>query len=288
MNEFQDLMEKTFRGCIDVLMDSQAWNDSQGFRLLAKVLAFIPELKRDAQLAYSLQFSSVDESVLNPPKEVAEENAAEAEGDKEIVANGGTVVSAGEGKQIPTTDTITTITEMAKSNAETSKRILALLPNIKGAPTPSEEAKETPKTEDLNPYSEIFCNGCSKLFSDWNKGSVYLCITCTNCDLCEDCWKMRDRCNKGEEWRDWKSFCGEGHRYIRGPVIGWKGVKGGVLKLDGVGEEKVEGKDGGEGGDNCREWEEIVFKEWLEGLQERWTEAWKGFWKKEELVVDIF
>ena len=34
--------------------------------------------------------------------------------------------------------------------------------------------------------------------------------------------------------------------------------------------------------------EALVFKDRLEGLQMRWTEAWKVFWEKEELVVGVF
>jgi hypothetical protein len=99
-----------------------------------------------------------------------------------------------------------------------------------------------------------------------------MCVVCTNCDLCEECWKKRDRSNKGEEWKDWKRYCGDDHRYIRGPIKGWKGVKDGLLRL--------EGEDG-------KETIEILFTQWVAGIQERWKEAWLGFWKRDVLVVDI-
>ena len=289
-SEFQDLMEKTFRKGIDSLTDTEAWNDSMGFRLLAKVLAFIPELRRDAQIAYSLIFSSVDEGILNPQEEAVGGNAAAGtEGKMEAIVKGEAVAPTGVEKHISSTETISLTSSTAQLNLGMTEQTQEVLSLTNDASISSEETEDSPTTEDLNPYSSIFCNGCSAPFSDWNLGSVYLCIVCTNCDLCEDCWKKRDRCNKGEEWTDWKRFCGEGHRYIRGPMVGWKGVKGGVLRFAGAEEEKTaEGeKDGVEGGDGKGRGEEIVFEEWIRGLQCRWEEAWTHFWKREELVVDI-
>ena len=204
-------------------------------------------MKRDAQIAYTLQFSNVDDKILHPPEEVeTAENEERKEGlrNKEVDA---------DTKELPIGDT------PSKTAAELSGEM------VQGD---SPEAK----VEDLNPASDIYCNGCPRTFSDWTKGSVYMCLVCTNCDLCEECWTKRDRCNKGEEWKDWKRYCGDDHRYIRGPIKGWKGVKDGVLRL--------EGEDG-------KETIEILFTQWVAGIQDRWKEAWLGFWKRDVLVVDI-
>ena len=73
--------------------------------------------------------------------------------------------------------------------------------------------------------------------------------------------------NHGEEWKEWKTFCGPNHRYVKGPVADWKGVKNGVIPIGG---------------------DKVTFKEWLRGLtQERWRQAWADFWKREESVSDI-
>jgi tetratricopeptide (TPR) repeat protein len=247
MSEFQDLIEKTFQVCIAALTDTLAWNDSQGFRLLAKVLSFVPDMKRDAQIAYTLQFSNVDDKILHPPEEA---ETAENEEGKEGLRN-------------------------EEVNAATKELPIGDTPSKAAAELPGETVQDDPpeaKVEDLNPASDIYCNGCSRTFSDWTKGSVYMCIVCTNCDLCEECWTKRDRCNKGEEWKDWKRYCGDDHRYIRGPIKGWKGVKDGVLRLAG--------EDG-------KEMIEILFTQWVAGIQDRWKEAWLGFWKRDVLVVNI-
>lgn len=245
-NEFQTIMDKTFRGCIDALTDTQAWNDSQAFRLLAKTLAFIPEMKRDAQIAYSLQFSTVDEKLLNPPDEVEEEKPVDV-----TLTNGENVQPAEE-----------------------------IAPTEHAASTPpNDEDPAEAFTEQLNPSGAIYCDGCARNFSDWTEGSTYICIMCTNCDLCEDCFTKIDRCNKGEPWPEWKRYCGPDHRYIKGSIKGWKGVRDGVLRFEYPEEEGTEEKIG--------RLEEIKFTDWIDGVQERWSEAWKEFWGKEELVVDI-
>jgi tetratricopeptide (TPR) repeat protein len=261
-SEFQSLMDNTFREAINSLTDNQAWNDSGGFRILAKVLAFVPEMRRDAQIASSLQFSAVDEKIFKELDESRDGQASDTD-IKEPSANGHDTEAAVEEKEI----VIQEITEVNIQPQEVS-------PNVQEIqlPTTTTEEATADITEDLNPYSSVICNGCQRIFNNWRNGAVYGCIECTDCDLCEDCFKKIDRCNKGEPWTEWKKYCGENHKYIRGPIAGWKGVKDGVIRIEKTEDGQVE---------------ELNFGVWLDGLQDRWKEAWKGFWKREELVVDI-
>lgn len=208
---------------------------------MVKVLAVIPGLHRNAQVAYSLQFLNVDESLSVPPG-AGTPDSAEVEGPE-------------EGN---TTNRDTAISEWSSNNVD----------------------------EDLSSDSAINCSGCSRRFSNWNDGSLYFCIICKSCDLCEDCRKKREKCEDEKQWNEWKRFCGEGHKYIMGPIIGWRGVKGGtmrVAKASDMGQDmdvrasKMDGDDV----------EEISFKIWLEGLQMTWAEAWKRLWKRNVLVVNI-
>ena len=61
--DFQAMMEKTFKSCIDGLTDTIGYNDEASFRLLAKVLAILGGMDRDAQIALSMQFSVTDPKV---------------------------------------------------------------------------------------------------------------------------------------------------------------------------------------------------------------------------------
>jgi tetratricopeptide (TPR) repeat protein len=263
-NEFQSLMDNRFREAINSLTDNQAWNDSGGFRALAKVLAFVPEMHKDAQIASSLQFSAVDEKLFKEADESRDEQSSDTNM-KEPLANGHETEPAVEEKETVKQKII---------EVEIQSQEGSLIVQEIQLPTTTTEEATADIPEDLNPYSSIYCNGCQRSFNNWREGAVYGCIECTDCDLCEDCFKKIDRCNKGEPWTEWKRYCGENHKYIRAPIAGWKGVKDGVIRIEKVG-------DGEQGV------EELNFGVWLDGLQDRWKEAWKGFWKREELVFDI-
>ncbi|KAF8860934.1 hypothetical protein BDZ45DRAFT_293513 [Acephala macrosclerotiorum] len=284
-NDFQSVIEKTFRACIDALTDNQAWNDCSGFRILAKVMAFVPEMKRDAQIAYSLQFSAVDDKLFNPPSEASSEavdaDAGESAKSPEALTNGQAVIPRTAEGMALSAKAVEVIVQAAEIPAEIPADVQDISP-----PTEADDSAKD-AAEDLNPNSDIWCDGCGDTFSDWTVKPVYGCIICTNCDLCEDCWKKRDACNKGEPWTEWKTFCGENHKYIKGPMPGWKGVKDGVLRIETVGYGEPQQPNGTESEPKTAKVEEIKFEVWLDDIQERWTEAWKGFWKREDLIVDI-
>lgn len=63
LSELQDGLEKTSSACVEALRDDTGWNDCGAFRMLAKVLACVPGLERDAQISLSLQFSMVDRDI---------------------------------------------------------------------------------------------------------------------------------------------------------------------------------------------------------------------------------
>jgi hypothetical protein len=79
--------------------------------------------------------------------------------------------------------------------------------------------------------------------------------------------------NLGEPNTFWQTYCGKNHRYIKGPIKGWKGVKDGVMRIE---------RDDGS-------LEETEVRDWLKDLHEkRWGEAWDKFWLSQTEVDDIF
>ncbi|KAF1813441.1 hypothetical protein P152DRAFT_457803 [Eremomyces bilateralis CBS 781.70] len=66
--DFQDSLDGIFKGCVEALSDSEGWNDFPSFRMLAKSLACLPGLERDAQIALSCQFYIVDKDIREPDK----------------------------------------------------------------------------------------------------------------------------------------------------------------------------------------------------------------------------
>ena len=236
-SEFGALMRKIFDTCVEGLSDGIGWNDSVSFRLLAKTLACVSGLERDSQIACSCQFSIVDPTLFPiSENEDDEKKQDEKEGNAKETEN-------------------VKKNQDAKDNSDEEKKGDIM-----------EDARETSpggSPEDLAPSNGCYCNGCGRSFRAWTM-PIYYCILCSDCDLCEMCYQKRrafDRGN-GEE----VTYCGRDHRYIRGPMDGWKGVKDGVIT---IGEEKV------------------TFDDWLTGLKDtRWKEAWEMFWK-EDPVRDI-
>jgi tetratricopeptide (TPR) repeat protein len=265
-SEFQSGMEKIFKGCVTALTDKDGWNDSEAFRLLAKVLAWVPGLERDAQISVSLQFSCVDKEVFK-----TQNGSPDAGGPDETAANA-TNGSLENNQAISATD-------MTKSGISLEKPVETAVANGNNpsAETIGDEStkarsaekllsKESEPEEDLLAFWSIKCNGCDKIIRNWKDGPFYLCVVCTDIDLCLECYNKIQASNQGGEWKEWQTFCGLHHRYI-GPMKDWNGVKDGVIRF---GEEKM------------------AFTEWLDGLnKDRWREAWVNWWQKDELVDDI-
>lgn len=54
--EFESYLNKSFDACVEALSDTEGWNDHNGVRFFGKVLAILPGLQRDAQIALACQF----------------------------------------------------------------------------------------------------------------------------------------------------------------------------------------------------------------------------------------
>jgi hypothetical protein len=270
-SEFQDGLEKTFHSCIEALKDNEGLNDRGGFRLLAKVLACVPGLEKDAQISLSLQFSIVDQSVYKTDESAEmpdgkEDPDKEKEDPKPGAGTNGTMEN-GRGVALKEHTIRVEIPKEPADSDPTAKNMAVDEVAIKAATEAcGDEDEEEEDLEKVN--GPLSCNACSSSFPNWKSGSIYLCIICTGCDLCEEDYHKRLAMNRGEEFKDvWKTFCGPNHRYIRGPIKEWKGVKDGVIRY---GEVRVE------------------FTEWLRQLsEEKWKEAWRKFWGKDEGLKDI-
>lgn len=306
--EFQAIMQKTFVTCVEGLSDAVGWNDSSSFRLLAKVLACIDGLERDALIALSCQFSKVTEEPATeneteaikedlPSAEVAttDDNIAvirENNSEEELVESGRE--SGAVDAQIHITETTISSTTIEDGVLKDSSKIIieeasveavhdrgtlnttdttAAGPNIDMSKVALNEEVVPPiLDEELGGGGGLSCDGeCGRSWSKWEV-PIYFCFLCTNCDLCPTCYGKRMAQNRGEPTTYWRPYCGHNHRYAKGPIKGWKGIKGGVIR--------IEGEDGNV--------EEIKFQDWLKELkEERWAKAWENFWRRLEGVKDL-
>jgi tetratricopeptide (TPR) repeat protein len=236
--EFQKGMDKIFGKCVAALKDNDGWNDNPAFRLLAKTLAWVPGLEKDAQISISLQFSCVDKDVFKDKNELDD---------------------------APSGDQTTTSTESMTRAIAKEEGASA---DTKADKTAQGEEKKDPEPEeDLLEHQSITCNGCNKIFEDWKDGPLYLCTICTDTDLCTECHNKRVASNQSGKWTEWRTYCGPHHRYIKGPIAEFKGVKDGIVM---IGEERFK------------------FTDWLDGLSDkRWKDCWVDWWQKDDLVDDI-
>ncbi|QSS59361.1 hypothetical protein I7I51_08796 [Histoplasma capsulatum] len=207
-HEFKNVLEKTFQKCMSSLTDDRGWNDQNSMCLLAKVLASVGGLEREAQIAFSAQFYIVDPAVEHFWSNDEESEWSTDSEDGSCESN----TSSDSGSWLSESDT----------SAGSSK-----------------SGKRRNKNEDFAPNTDYVCNGeCEDDdIESWDDGVVYLCMICCNCDLCEECYQKRQAHNKNStENNHWRRYCGANHWYIKGPVEGWKGIKDGYMT---IGEEKI-------------------------------------------------
>lgn len=240
--EYQNALDRIFTTCINGLEDSVSWNDSDSLRLLAKVLSSVDGLEHDALIALSAQFSSLDQK----PEfnEDSNETKAVDDADKEE--------SSTKAPEEEHTATDEKSTEVNSVQEETNA---------------NKETTASPESDgDLADFW-CGCDGtCNKYTKSWTE-PYYLCLICTNTDLCAKCHSKRLDWNSQGGESKWTTFCGKNHHYIRGPVAGWKGIKSGVIRI---------GED------------EIPVKRWIRELkEERWPKAWERFWVRESGLKDI-
>jgi tetratricopeptide (TPR) repeat protein len=107
------------------------------------------------------------------------------------------------------------------------------------------------------------CDGeCNISFTQWAGRSMYKCVTCADIGLCESCFQKRQEYNEDLTRKAGRKYCGVKHKYIKGPIEGWKGISKGVMRIQGS--------------------EPVLFKDWLADLKDKkWKEAWDRFWKSD-------
>lgn len=230
------------------------------------VLSFFEDLEEDAKIALSLQFSEISPNRANERAHdreaedtentnVAEndEKNAEPRGDEghdNVVEEKGGPLS--EEKAVENADD-----ETQDDKNQTTKT------------AENEDSSDLPSVsdpEDIEPNACVWCDGCGYRYGWWSE-HLYHCLICVDCDLCHGCWERRK--NAKEHRVEGKLiYCGRNHKYMKGPIAGWRGVQAGKIIRRG----KLP----------------LDFDDWLNGLKDaRWPNAWKKFWTDEYFVRDI-
>lgn len=234
--EFHEILNEAFNTCWDALIDSVGWNDSENLSELACVISSLGGLEKEAQILVSARFSELDPSNDDDDDDEEEEGGSKKGGsDDEDDDDEEEEEEDDEGDDYP-------------------------LPTNEG---------------DLSDES-LQCDGeCNpgRVWRAWKDRPMYVCTMCWDVALCEDCHAKRQEYNKTGGDAACRaavgaSYCGTNHRYVRGPVPGWKGIKDGVMTIEGQnGEEPIH----------------VKFRDWLDELKTvKWKQAWERFWLTEE------
>lgn len=276
--EYSKQMEKAFRNCIDELQDDTGINDFSALRRLARILGCVPGFERAAAISLTAQLYILDEDVRRKDlalREASEDSDADAPNDEsEVVVKNvehqvALEIEHDATETVASTDALIT-RDSATATSETpriSEIMSEKLANTQG------DAKQGDSNTTASATNEIdegllgeccfFCNMCGKFVDDWSKGGAYLCLYCIDCDICEECFTKRTAMAKGKLEAGWQVVCPQGHRHIKAPVEGWRGVKDGVMRLGS---------------------EEIPFRVWLGKLEEQWARHWEEFWTDADMI----
>ncbi|KAJ4294462.1 hypothetical protein N0V90_008153 [Kalmusia sp. IMI 367209] len=270
--EYQHYMEEIFSTCITGLEDSVLHNDGPSLRLLAKILSSLDGLERDARIAYSAQFSVLDRSVLESDKSsgidpVDSESGAESnlEGISEYVEG----FSIGHDEGSETSGTLPQ-SDIELAEGESKKYAESSLNRNDARLITSDVYEPRPFwlwEENVSGYL-VYCNTCREYLSRWTR-RLYLCLICLAVDICEKCYNREVVQRRSISVNDDQTsyICNENHRYLKGYMKDWRGVKDGVIRI----------------GD-----EELPVKEWIKGLKEvRWPQAWERYWLSQGGLKDI-
>lgn len=115
---------------------------------------------------------------------------------------------------------------------------------------------------DLDEKVSMYCIDCREEVSNWDRGAMYLCYYCSDMDLCEPCYRRKLDRDSGKAPPYWCRLCPKGHKHVRAPVEGWKGMKNGFMEIE---------KDGVV--------QRIKFYDWLTEVKETgWPEVWLQYW----------
>jgi tetratricopeptide (TPR) repeat protein len=250
-SKFQEIIQSLLDDCFAGLADSVGWNDAPYLWTLAKTLALMSralrnddKLRRYARIVGSATFSQLTKEEKNESEQagtVESGDGKEGENAREKSKSGENGEDS-QGQARNETDEV----EIDTSDDENEL-----------GPMPDDEGDLVDNAED--PY---ICGGFCyppRSYRWWGNRSAYLYVTHVSGMICEECQAEYDAIQRGEKTFKGRYFWGIGHDKLKLPIEGWKGVKDGVLRIEGE--------------------EPIAVEAFLEKLQtEICRDAWERLW----------
>ncbi|RBR05593.1 hypothetical protein FVER53590_03304 [Fusarium verticillioides] len=209
LEKFQQTIQSLLHDCFVGLNDSVGWNDAPYLWMLAQSLSLMSKaLRNDAELnKYARTVGSAVFSRLG--------NTDKSE-------------DAEEGKDEEKTPA-------AEDNDDDAEE-----PHFDVDTSDDEEDTSDPPTDEgdlVDPEDGYytcggFCNP-SRKFKWWAGRSAYIYVTFASGLICEECQAEYDAIERGEKKFKGRYFHGLGQDKLKLPVEGWRGVKKGVMRIEG-------------------------------------------------------
>ncbi|KAL5115644.1 hypothetical protein ACEQ8H_006443 [Pleosporales sp. CAS-2024a] len=262
-------MHAAFKNCIGELQDDTGMNDRAALRRLARLLGCIADFEQEASICLTAQCYVLDEAIRrqdlqkldasNAPHVMEQDQAkrenlqAGTEAEHDGPAPMGSIDAVVSGNLLPD----------VASGGGGIHGILAdtKIGNDDEGPLQSIEERNE-MDEGLLSDPQPYCNYCTKEIGTWSDGAGYLCVYCIDVDICEECYSKKLAREKGELERDWRIICPQGHRHVKAPIQGWRGIKNGKLRIGP---------------------KEILFKTWLAQLETKWSQYWDAYWTEPQI-----
>ena len=262
---FFEILDADFKECMDKLSDEDPDNDGNTLRQLCKILACVPGLERDAEIALSASFYKIDPELTpvewvnffgdgtdSETDEDAEITDSEDDEDAEKVPEDATATRPSQ--SLPTEQLSISKDE---SDSKAIDRDADNNPADAEASEPQSDGEWTDENDENDdesqaadedaPEIELACRSCR--FDDWDDEprSLFWCVICAETTLCEKCM---------EGLNETSTYCGHSHSHIKMPMEGWIAVRSGTIHIENS--------------------EPILCREWLRQLREdKWPRVWE-------------
>ncbi|KAG9204911.1 hypothetical protein G6514_010145 [Epicoccum nigrum] len=252
---FFEVLDADFKECMDKLSDEDPDNDGNTLRQLCKILACVPGLEKDAELALSASFYNIDPELskdepfdwVNYFGDGTDSEASDRDGEY----NPEDAKASESNRDPPTEQPITSRDDFETKaieqdggsdpeDAETSE------PGSDGEWT-DEDDNESQAAEEDAPDIDLDCGSCR--FYDWDNEPRlrFWCVICAETIICGECMEGQNATF---------TYCGSNHSHIKVPMDGWIAVKNGEIHIENN--------------------EPILCREWLRQLrEEKWPRVWE-------------
>jgi hypothetical protein len=242
IEQFYKILDAEFKECMDKLRDRDPDNDANTLRQLCKILSCVPGLEKDAVIALSASFYTIDPTLDNDePSSGPGIFGSDTDSDapdlwSDVDTNPTDMETSNIDAEIE--EVGDEIEEINKETGEVDTEAIESDTDTIGSIVDGDGSAE---------FDDVECKGCE--FNNWDDKtrSLFQCIVCTDCILCGICVKSLDESSR---------YCGTHHSHVEMGTKGWIGVKNGEIHIEH--DEPVQ----------CREW--------LTQLQEQgWPRAWE-------------